>query len=123
MLKLVNTLNSVFLKVDLKNTWIALNTTEKTGKMVSLRSVEGNEDLIIITDAGIIVRLTLEQVSSLGRNTQGVRLIKLKDEQKVSTVTTIIKSEEDEIEENSSSETVEELTETVENNVKEEVNE
>ena len=101
----------------------ALNTTEKTGKMVSLRSVEGNEDLIIITDAGIIVRLTLEQVSSLGRNTQGVRLIKLKDEQKVSTVTTIIKSEEDEIEENSSSETVEELTETVENNVKEEVNE
>ena len=101
----------------------ALNTTEKTGKMVSLRSVEGNEDLIIITDAGIIVRLTLEQVSSLGRNTQGVRLIKLKDEQKVSTVTTIIKSEEDETEENSSSETVEELTETVENNVKEEVNE
>ena len=101
----------------------ALNTTEKTGKMVSLRSVEGNEDLIIITDAGIIVRLTLEQVSSLGRNTQGVRLIKLKDEQKVSTVTTIIKGEEEVKEENSSSETVEELTETVENNVKEEENE
>ena len=100
----------------------ALNTTEKTGKMVSLRCVEGNEDLIIITDAGITVRLTLEQVSSLGRNTQGVRLIKLKDDQKVSTVTTIIKSEDDE-EENSSSETVEELTETVENNVKEEGNE
>ena len=74
----------------------ALNTTEKTGKMVSLRSVEGNEDLIIITDGGITVRLTLEQVSSLGRNTQGVRLIKLKDDQKVSTVTTIIKTEEDE---------------------------
>ncbi len=100
----------------------ALNTTEKTGKMVSLRCVEGNEDLIIITDAGITVRLTLEQVSSLGRNTQGVRLIKLKDEQKVSTVTTIIKSEE-ENEENSSSETVEELTETVDNSVNEEENE
>ena len=100
----------------------ALNTTEKTGKMVSLRCVEGNEDLIIITDAGITVRLTLEQVSSLGRNTQGVRLIKLKDDQKVSTVTTIIKSE-DENEENSSSEGVEELTETVENSVNEEGNE
>ena len=101
----------------------ALNTTEKTGKMVSLRCVEGNEDLIIITDAGITVRLTLEQVSSLGRNTQGVRLIKLKDDQKVSTVTTVIKSEEDEYSENSSSESVEELTETVENSVNEEVNE
>ena len=100
----------------------ALNTTEKTGKMVSLRSVEGNEDLIIITDGGITVRLTLEQVSSLGRNTQGVRLIKLKDDQKVSTVTTIIKTEEDEESENSSSKQVEELTETVENNVNEEEN-
>ena len=100
----------------------ALNTTEKTGKMVSLRCVEGNEDLIIITDGGITVRLSIEQISSLGRNTQGVRLIKLKDEQKVSTVTTIIKSEDDE-NETSSSETVEELTESVESNVNEEVNE
>ncbi|MBQ7104675.1 MAG: DNA gyrase subunit A [Bacilli bacterium] len=101
----------------------ALNTTDKTGKMVSLRSVEGNEDLIIITDGGITVRLTLEQVSSLGRNTQGVRLIKLKDDQKVSTVTTIIKTEEDENLENSSSEEVEELTKIVDNTVNEEVNE
>ena len=100
----------------------ALNTTEKTGKMVSLRSVEGNEDLIIITDGGITVRLTLEQVSSLGRNTQGVRLIKLKDDQKVSTVTTIIKTEEEAENENSSSEQVEELTETVEKSVNEEEN-
>lgn len=101
----------------------ALNTTEKTGKMVSLRSVEGNEDLIIITDGGITVRLTLEQVSSLGRNTQGVRLIKLKDDQKVSTVTTIIKAEGDEDIDNSSSEEVEELTNSVDNNIKEEGNE
>ena len=100
----------------------ALNTTEKTGKMVSLRCVEGNEDLIIITDGGITVRLSIEQISSLGRNTQGVRLIKLKDEQKVSTVTTIIKSEDDE-QETSSSETVEEVTESVESNVNEEANE
>ena len=90
----------------------ALNTTEKTGKMVSLRCVEGNEDLIIITDSGITVRISIEQVSSLGRNTQGVRLIKLKDNQRVSTVTTIIKSEEE----------TEELTEIVEETVKEEEN-
>jgi len=88
----------------------ALNTTEKTGKMVSLRCVEGNEDLIIITDSGITVRISIEQVSSLGRNTQGVRLIKLKDNQKVSTVTTIIKSEEESenIEENENKDVKEE---------------
>ena len=72
----------------------AINTTDKTGNMVSLRCVEGNEDLVLITDSGIIIRIPIEQVSSLGRNTQGVRLINLKDNQKVSTVTTLIKSEE-----------------------------
>ena len=89
----------------------ALNTTEKTGKMVALRCVEGNEDLMIITDSGIIVRIAMEQVSSLGRNTQGVRLIKLKDNQKVSTVTTIIKTEEEQVE------TSEEETKIDENDV------
>ncbi len=74
----------------------ALNTTEKTGSMVSLRCVEGNEDLVIITDNGIIIRIAMEQVSTLGRNTQGVRLIHLKDNQKVSTVTTLIKTADDE---------------------------
>lgn len=75
----------------------ALNTTEKTGRMVALKCVDGNEDLVIITDSGITIRISMEQVSSLGRNTQGVRLIHLKDEQKVSTVTTLIKSDDDEI--------------------------
>ncbi len=75
----------------------ALNTTEKTGRMVALKCVDGNEDLVIITDSGITIRISMEQVSSLGRNTQGVRLIHLKDDQKVSTVTTLIKSDDDEI--------------------------
>ncbi len=74
----------------------ALNTTEKTGRMVALKCVDGNEDLVIITDSGITIRISMEQVSSLGRNTQGVRLIHLKDEQKVSTVTTLIKSDDEE---------------------------
>ena len=72
----------------------ALNTTEKTGKMVSLRSVEGNEDLIIITDGGITVRLTLEQVSSLGRNTQGVRLIMLNDGHSVANIAIVPRSDD-----------------------------
>ena len=72
----------------------ALNTTEKNGSIVAFKAVVGNEDLIIVTDSGIIIRLSLEQVSSTGRVSQGVKLINLKDEQKVSTVSVLEKSKE-----------------------------
>ena len=72
----------------------ALNITEKNGNIVSFKMVNGTEDLMIITDNGIIIRLPLIQVSSTGRVAQGVKLINLKDEQKVSTIA-IIEHEED----------------------------
>ena len=68
-----------------------LNITEKNGNLVSIRSVTGEEDLLLITDKGIIIRLSLEQVSTLKRATQGVRLINLKDNCTVATVATVIK--------------------------------
>lgn len=74
----------------------ALNMTEKTGTIVAFKSVIGDEDLIIVTDAGIIIRLSLSQVSNTGRVAQGVKLINLKDEQHVSTVTVVDKVEESE---------------------------
>jgi len=74
----------------------ALNVTEKNGNIVSFKTVNGNEDLMIITDSGIIIRLPLEQVSTTGRVAQGVKLINLKDEQKVSTVAIVDKEEVDE---------------------------
>ena len=74
----------------------ALNVTEKNGMLVSLKAVTGDEDLVIITDSGIIMRMSMNQISTLGRATQGVRLIKLKEDQKVATVATLIKEEEDE---------------------------
>ena len=69
----------------------ALNITDKNGMMVALNCVnsEGNYDLMIITDNGIIIKLPLNQVSTLKRATQGVRLIHLKDNQKVSTVAVV----------------------------------
>lgn len=74
----------------------AMNTTDKTGKFVSLNVIHETEDeVLIITDNGIIIRLPLEQVSILGRNTQGTRLINLKDESKVATVS-LTSSEEEE---------------------------
>ena len=81
----------------------ALNVTEKNGNIVSFKIVNGDEDLMIITNSGMIIRLPLSQVSSTGRVAQGVKLINLKDEQKVSTIA-IIEHEED----NRESETTEE---------------
>ena len=73
----------------------ALNVTDKNGMLVSLSSVTGDEDLIIITSSGIIMRISLTQVSTLKRATQGVRLINLKDNQIVSSVTVVEKENED----------------------------
>ena len=74
----------------------ALNVTEKNGMMSSLKClrVDAPLDLMIMTNSGIIIKLPLDQVSTLKRATQGVRLINLKDEQKVSTVALVEKEEE-----------------------------
>ncbi len=72
----------------------ALNITEKNGFIVAFKSVNGDEDIIITTNNGIVIRLDVNKVSTLKRNTQGVRLISLKDEQTVTTVTITEKSEE-----------------------------
>ena len=76
-----------------------LNITEKNGNIVSLKTVLGNEDLIIITDVGMTIRISVEQISTLSRNTQGVRLITLKNNQKVSTIASLDKLIEENIEE------------------------
>ena len=77
----------------------ALNMTDKNGSMISLNCVDADEsdkkDVMIITDSGVVMRMPMEQISTLKRATQGVRLIHLKDEQKVATVTVVDKDEEE----------------------------
>lgn len=82
----------------------ALNITEKNGTMVSLKTLMPNAplDLMIMTDNGIIIKLPLEQVSTLKRATQGVRLMNLKEGQKVTTVALVEKDVEEENFENNS---------------------
>ena len=75
-----------------------INVTERNGQIVAIRAVEGNEDLLIITDDGIVIRLPMEQVKTAGRATQGVRLIKVHDS-KVSSVEVVAKNEEEVVEE------------------------
>ena len=74
----------------------ALNVTEKNGSISSFKVVGENQDVIIITDTGMLIRMPLDQVSTLGRVTQGVRLIHLKDNQMVSTIS-LVDHEEDTI--------------------------
>ena len=74
----------------------ALNITEKNGSLVSFKIIYENQDLMIITNSGMIIRLSLNQISQLGRVTQGVRLINLKDNQYVSTISIVDKEEESE---------------------------
>ncbi|MBZ9570069.1 DNA gyrase subunit A [Methanobrevibacter sp. TMH8] len=71
----------------------ALKKTKKTGNLISLKAIDGDKDLIIVTEEGIVIRLPLEQTPSSDRVTQGTRLIKLKDGQKVSAVATIDREE------------------------------
>ena len=87
-----------------------LNITEKNGALVSINKVEPDSDLIIITDSGIVIKIKLDQVSKMSRVTQGVRLITLKDEQKVATVSI---SKRDELEENQDDNSTEEQEEKV----------
>ncbi|MFV0478960.1 MAG: DNA gyrase subunit A [Anaerorhabdus sp.] len=72
-----------------------LKVTEKNGELVSFKAVSGLEDCMIMTDAGIVIRISLEQVSTYSRSTQGVRLINTDTESKVSTVA-VVETEEQE---------------------------
>jgi DNA gyrase subunit A len=72
-----------------------LNVTGKNGPVVGLKIVEEEEDLMIITSQGTIIRMSMSGISMMGRNTQGVRLINIKEDDEVSTVTRVQKSEPD----------------------------
>lgn len=70
-----------------------LNVTAKNGSVVGLKVVRNNQDLVIITQSGTIIRSKMEEVSSMGRNTQGVRLIHPRDDDSVATVTQVQRDE------------------------------
>lgn len=76
---------------------ITIHATEKVGNLVTIRAVDGNEDLMVITKAGIIIRIPLDQVKVAGRNTQGVRIIRLDENQTVSSVAVVEHQEQEEV--------------------------
>lgn len=74
----------------------ALNITAKNGKMISLSTVRGDEDLLVVTDKGMIIRTHLDQILTVGRDTQGVCIIKLNDGHAVASIAIVPRSEEGE---------------------------
>lgn len=81
---------------------ISLNVTDKTGNMISIQSVTDENDLMIINKSGLTIRIGLNTLRTLGRNTQGVSLIKLKDKDAIAAVSKINHEEEEELEEGQS---------------------
>ena len=89
----------------------AMNITDKNGSLVSVKIVQDNQELVIMTNSGMTMRMPLDQISLLGRVTQGLRLINLKDNQKVSTISLVEKEEVSE----SAEEEINNLSENVSN--------
>ncbi len=75
------------------------NITEKNGPLAGLTTVDGSEDILLITDKGIIIRFNVDSVSQTGRATLGVRLMKMEDDTKVVTMTTVEPEEDEDVSE------------------------
>lgn len=73
---------------------ITMNMTEKTGNLISTKSVNGDEDVMIITKGGMIIRTYLGEVKVAGRNTQGVKIINIKEKESVVSLTIVPHVEE-----------------------------
>ncbi|MFZ4412532.1 MAG: DNA gyrase subunit A [Bacteroidales bacterium] len=73
-----------------------INITEKTGSLIAIKSVLDNDDLMIINKSGLIIRLAIAELRVMGRATQGVRLIKLRDDDAIAAVAKVINDDEDE---------------------------
>lgn len=73
-----------------------MNITDKTGKLVALKNVTEENDLLIITQSGLMIRMAVVDIKQAGRNTQGVKLINIRDNDSIASVSVVAKSEEEE---------------------------
>ncbi|MBJ8349498.1 DNA gyrase subunit A [Streptococcus zalophi] len=73
------------------------NITEKNGILAGLTTVDGHEDIVIITDTGVIIRTSIDSISQTGRSTQGVKVMRLDDNAKIMTFALVDSEETDEI--------------------------
>lgn len=74
---------------------ITMKTIEKTGKLVAVKGVLETDDLMIVTKKGLMIRMHVGDISTLGRNTQGVRVINLKGDDGIADVTRVVVEEDE----------------------------
>lgn len=77
---------------------ITMKITQKTGNLIALKEVSDNDDLMVITQKGKIIRMHCKDIRSMGRNTQGVRIIRLNTEDSIGGVTRVVKDDDDDLE-------------------------
>jgi len=73
-----------------------INVTEKTGSLIAIKAVTDENDLMIINKSGIAIRLSVDELRVMGRNTQGVKLINLRNNDEIAAVTSVVKEEDPE---------------------------
>ena len=73
---------------------LTMRCTDKTGKMVNIMEVVDSDDLIVITNSGVLMRQPVSEIRAIGRVTQGVRLVKLDDGTTISSITRVLSEEE-----------------------------
>lgn len=74
---------------------ITLKITPKTGELIALKEVTDNDDLMIITERGKVIRMSCKSIRTMGRNTQGVRMMRLDAEGNIAAVTRVVNEDED----------------------------
>lgn len=77
---------------------ITMKITQKTGNLIALKEVSDNDDLMVITQKGKIIRMHCKDIRSMGRNTQGVRIIRLNTEDSIGGVTRVVKDDDEDLE-------------------------
>tara|TARA_B100001146_G_scaffold222761_1_gene235800 strand:- start:7692 stop:10217 length:2526 start_codon:yes stop_codon:yes gene_type:complete len=97
-----------------------INITEKTGNLVAIKNVTDGDDLMIINKSGIAIRMEVSDLRVMGRATQGVRVIKVREDDAIAAVAKVVIEEEDEMEENEDAQengtTLDNTSEQTENN-------
>ena len=98
-----------------------ISITEKTGKLVAIKSVTDNDDLMIINKSGIAIRLEVKDLRVMGRATQGVKLINLKNNDSIAAVAKVMRDEDDDEETSEGIENIEDTNDgtTLDNNIEE----
>ncbi len=74
---------------------ITIKTTERNGEVVGIKLVDESKDLMVVTEKGMTIRIRCEEIRSVGRNAQGVRLVKLEEGDKIARIAPVVKDEEE----------------------------